>query len=316
MQNKQPSRAGTTPGPFEFENMKTRLALSPHLTAILQALLVTFLWSTSWVLIKFGLKDIPAITFAGLRYTLAFMALLPFALRRAEVDKLRRLPRGLWLRLILLGVLYYAVTQAAQFLGLQYLPAITNTLLLSFSSVLVAGLGIVFLSEQPTRVQWLGGGLYLAGVGLYFYPLNMPAGQAVGFLIVGIGVLANAFSSVLGRSVNRGRILEPATVTIVTMGIGAALLLLSGLVFQGLPRLSWQNWIIIAWLAVVNSAFAFTLWNHTLRTLSAVESSIINNTMLFQIALLAWAFLGERPGALAIAGMLVAAVGTLLVQRK
>lgn len=45
---------------------------SPHTRAVLQALLVTFLWSTSWVLIKIGLADIPALTFAGLRYVLAF----------------------------------------------------------------------------------------------------------------------------------------------------------------------------------------------------------------------------------------------------
>ena len=37
----------------------------------LQALFVTFLWSTSWVLIKIGLDQIPALPFAGLRYTLA-----------------------------------------------------------------------------------------------------------------------------------------------------------------------------------------------------------------------------------------------------
>ena len=36
-------------------------------TAVLHALLVTFLWSTSWVLIKLGLQNIPALTFAGLR---------------------------------------------------------------------------------------------------------------------------------------------------------------------------------------------------------------------------------------------------------
>ena len=43
---------------------------SPHVRAVVQALFVTFFWSTSWVLIKFGLKDIPALPFAGLRYTL------------------------------------------------------------------------------------------------------------------------------------------------------------------------------------------------------------------------------------------------------
>ncbi len=50
---------------------------SPHGKAVLQALFVTFLWSTSWVFIKLGLTDIPALTFAGLRYSLAFLCLLP-----------------------------------------------------------------------------------------------------------------------------------------------------------------------------------------------------------------------------------------------
>ena len=45
--------------------------------AILLALFVTFLWSTSWILIKIGLKEIPALTFAGLRYLLGFFFLLP-----------------------------------------------------------------------------------------------------------------------------------------------------------------------------------------------------------------------------------------------
>jgi drug/metabolite transporter (DMT)-like permease len=35
--------------------------LSPHVRAVLQALFVTFLWSTSFVLVKIGLQDIPAL---------------------------------------------------------------------------------------------------------------------------------------------------------------------------------------------------------------------------------------------------------------
>jgi drug/metabolite transporter (DMT)-like permease len=76
------------------------------------------------------------------------------------------------------------------------------------------------------------------------------------------------------------------------------------------------SWAIVLWLAVVNSALAFTLWNRTLRTLSAMESSIINNTMLFQIAALAWMFLGEELGWREVAGMVLAAAGILAVQLR
>ena len=47
-----------------------------HLQAVLTALFVTFLWSTSWVLIKLGLRaSLPTVTFAGLRYGLAWVFL-------------------------------------------------------------------------------------------------------------------------------------------------------------------------------------------------------------------------------------------------
>src|SRR3712207_6285326 len=95
-----------------------------HLAAVLQALLVTFLWSTSWVLIKFGLDDLPALTFAGLRYTLAFLCLLPFLVHPARRADIRSLSHADWTRLGALGLLFYAVTQGAQFVGLAYLPAI------------------------------------------------------------------------------------------------------------------------------------------------------------------------------------------------
>ncbi len=47
--------------------------------AVLQALLVTFLWSTSWILVKIGLDDLDLqpLSFGGLRYALAGLILLP-----------------------------------------------------------------------------------------------------------------------------------------------------------------------------------------------------------------------------------------------
>lgn len=285
-----------------------------HLAAVLQALLVTFLWSTSWVLIKIGLQDIPALPFAGLRYTLAFATLLPFALFSGQLEPLRRLPVKAWVRLILLGLLFYSVTQGAQFLSLFYLPAVTSSLLLSFTTILVALLGMFLLKEHPTAAQWGGTALYLAGVVVYFRPLSLPRGEVIGLIVAGVGMVANALSSVLGRHVNRAGELTPMAVTVASMGIGGIVLLGSGLLVQGLSHLTLTHWAIVLWLAVVNSAFAYTLWNHTLRTLSAVESSMINNTMLVQIAVLAWLFLDEPLTWSKGVGIALAALGTVVVQ--
>lgn len=288
----------------------------PYLRAVLQALLVTFLWSTSWVLIKIGLTDIPPLPFAGLRYSLAFLCLLPLALRPARLTSLRSLSGRGWARLAILGLLFYAVAQGAQFLGLAYLPSVTVSLLLNFTTVVVALLGMVLLAERPTALQWGGVGLSVIGNVLYFYPVSLPASQVLGFIAVAVGVLANAGSSILGRRINRGGDLHPLDVTMVSMGIGAIVLLVTGVLTQGLPHLSPLNWALIGWLAVVNTAFAFTLWNHTLRTLSAVESSIINNTMLVQIAVLAWLFLGEQLTWQEGIGMALAGLGALIVQLR
>lgn len=288
--------------------------MTPHTTAVLQALLVTFLWATSWVLIKIGLTGIPALTFAGLRYTLAFLCLLPFGLRAANRTYIRRLTGRDWLQLTGLGILVYTLTQGAQFAALVYLPSTTLSLLLSFSAVVAALLGIILLREQPRWMQWFGVGIYLLGVLIYFWPVLIPTEQALG-LIIGLGgVLSNALGAVFGRFMNRSAGLPAIVITLVSMGIGSVLLLSIGLVTQGLPPLSLTNVLIIVWLAVVNTAFAFTLWNHTLRTLTAIESSIINNMLLPQIAILAWIFLGETFPLEKGIGMAVATAGILIVQ--
>lgn len=294
----------------------TGRAAPGHRRAVLQALFVTFLWATSWVLIKIGLRDIPALTFAGLRYFLAFTLLLPLALRPHYLRRLRRLPRASWLQLTALGVLFYAVTQGAQFVGLSYLPAVTVNLLLSFSSVTVALMGVPLIGERPRRHQWLGILLALAGALVYFLPLNIPAAEIIGYAVVIAGVLANAGSSLIGRDVNRRAELPPLLVTVVSMGIGASLLLAAGWASQGIPALSLQGWAIVGWLAAVNSAFAFTLWNRTLRTLSAVESSVIAGTLIVQIPILAVIFLGEQVTLQQALGLLLAAIGAVVVQLR
>lgn len=288
---------------------------SSHLRALLQALLVTFIWSLSWVLIKIGLAGIAPLTFAGLRYTLAFACLLVITLRspsdRAQLWALRR---GAWGRLALLGVVYYALTQGAQFAALAYLPSATLSLLLNFTPLAVAILGLLLLNERPTPRQYAGIALCLLGILIYFVPISLPAQQGIGLLIGIFGMLANALSSILGRHTNRDSHLSARVVTTVSMGVGGALLLVGGLTGEGTPQLGAGAWALVIWLALVHTAFAFTLWNRTLRILTAIESSLINSLMLVQIALLAWIFLGEAISPKGIIGLGCAVVGVFAVQ--
>jgi drug/metabolite transporter (DMT)-like permease len=129
-----------------------------HLTAVLLALFVTFLWSTSWILIKIGLKaELPPITFAGIRYTLAFLCILPLVLfNREHRQTIRELLKPKWMELIILGVVYYTLTQGAQFVGLSLLPASTLTLLLNFSPIFIALYSMFNMHERTSLLQWGG----------------------------------------------------------------------------------------------------------------------------------------------------------------
>ena len=285
---------------------------SPRSRAILLALFVTFLWSTSWVLIKFGLDDIPPLTFAGLRYFLAFLALIPAYVRSNSKTPVRELSRFDWWYLIGLGLIYYTVTQGTQFLALSFLPAITLSLLLNGTAIVVAVLGICFSFQRDGLI--CDSVSVDIGALLFFYPFVIPTGQTIGYLIAAVNVLATSMASIMGRGINRQARIHPLTVTLVSMGVGSIILLGSGLFVEPLPSFNLRSWAIILWLAVVNTAFAFTLWNLTLRTLSAMESSVINNTMLIQITILAWLFLGETLTWIEAIGLVLAALGALLVQ--
>jgi drug/metabolite transporter (DMT)-like permease len=287
-----------------------------HLPAVLQALFVTFLWSTSWVLIKFGLRaDLPPVTFAGLRYTAAALCLLPFTLLNpTHRQTLRGLSPRTWWELIALGIVFYTLTQGAQFVSLSFVPSATLSLLLNFSPIFIAFYGIASQSERTSLTQWGGILVTVLGALIYFLPLSIEGSQLPGLLAGLVAVSANATSSVFGRYINTQEKLNPLVVTSVSMGIGGVLMLVIGIFTQGMGTLTFSQWAIIGWLAVVNTALAFTLWNKSLQTLTAVESSIINGTMLPQIAILAWIFLDEPLGGKEILGLGFVLLGTSIVQ--
>ncbi|MEA2027043.1 MAG: DMT family transporter, partial [Chloroflexota bacterium] len=150
--------------------------------------------------------------------------------------------------------------------------------------------------------------------GALLYSAGDLGGTAIGMIAAIVALGANVSAALLGRSVNRSGRLPAIAITAVSMAVGAGVLVFIAIGFEGIPEVSLRGWLIIAWLAVVNTAFAFTLWNLSLQRLTAVESASINNTMLVQIALLAWLFLGEAPGPFGLLGIALVSGGVYLVQ--
>jgi drug/metabolite transporter (DMT)-like permease len=201
-------------------------------------------------------------------------------------------------------------------LGLDYLPAITVSLLLSFTPILVLIIAVFTIREKPSFLQIVFVLAALVGALLYFIPslnLDVTTSIIIGLIVVIIGVLANAISTIIGRSINQKKVLSPLVITAVSMFIGSIVLLIVGFIREGFPSISLLGVGYILWLSVVNTALAFTLWNHAMQRLRAVEISIINNTMLFQITILAVIFLSERPTPLEWGGLAIVAISGLLL---
>ena len=287
-----------------------------HVVATWTALLVTVLWSTSWVLIRFALDDgtVGPLTLAGARYGLAAAILAAGVGLRPRLRRQVRTAATTGIgRIVALGVVFYAVTQGAQFVAIATQPAATTSLLLSATPLLVTAVSVSALGERPAPRQLAGAAVIVVGAWLYFS--GDLGGTLVGMVAAVLGLVANAVSAVLGRAVNRDTDMEAVVITTLSMAIGAVLLVAVGLVVEGPPRLDVEAVAIVVWLAVVNTAVANTLWNRSLRHLSAVESAGINNTMLVQIALLAWIFLDESPGLLGVAGILATSLGVFLTRQ-
>jgi len=286
-----------------------------RLVPISEALLVTFLWSTSYILIKLGLEEINPLAFAAYRYALASAALMALTLCRYK-ETFKGINYKQATGFLALGFTGYFVAQGLQFLGLYYLRPVTVTFILNLTPIFVLAFSAAFLKEKPSLRQFLGIVLTLGGVLVFFYDSLQASGEAVGILITlasGIGWAAYLFLSRHYLRLNRENVI---VLTVCSMTLGALMLLGTTALTGNITNVSFGGWAIIAWLSIMNTAAAFALWNHALKTLKAYEQSILQNTMLIQITLLSVMFLDEQLTLQKVLGMAMVFIGALTVQLK
>ena len=291
--------------------------------AICFALLVTILWSSSWVFIKIGLKNIPPLQFAGMRYFLAFCVLIPFVFHFQKQKLVDTLKTAKLKSLLLLGFVMYFLSQGSQFLSLKYFPPMFIALTLNTSPLVIALIQLVVFKQKISFKQFLGILICLFGAFIYIQPkisqsfsaiIGAPDFNMFYFVAPLVCLLSNSASSLLGRHLNKDLNSSSMIITFVSMGFGSLLLLTISSFFESLVMLSWNEIFILLFLAVINTAFAFSLWNYTLKYLSSVESSVINNTMLVQIAILAYIFLDQNISIIDVFALVTASVGAIVVQ--
>jgi len=283
--------------------------------ALAEAFLVTFLWSTSYVLVKIGLREINPLTLVTYRYVIASLVLLLVWCSRGGLS-LRRLNRRKLTSVFLLAFTGYFIAQGLQVIVLSYLPVTTNAVILNLSPIIVLTLGIVFLGERPSPAQFVGIVTALLGVLAFFSEGVSATSEVFGLALALVSGLGWATYMVLSRYYLRGGREDVLWFTTMSMALGSLMMLLPTATTGNLTGVSLGGWAIILWLSLVNTSLAFVLWNRALRVLKAYEQSVLQSSMIVQSSLLAMIFLGERLTPLMMLGMALVIVGVLIVQLR
>jgi drug/metabolite transporter (DMT)-like permease len=223
-------------------------------------LTLCLVWSSTWLAIKIGLRDLPPISFVAIRFVIAVVVLVVVSVGRVGL-----LPkRGSdYLVLAFTGVLMFGFNYPLLFWGEKYVSS-------GLAAVLQASIpifGMIFahwlLPEEPVRWQrMLGAIVALGGVGLICGRLFDRSGLLAFWGGVGIvfGAATAAFSNVL---LKKRRIdIAPAMLAAWQMIFGVIPLLALGFVIDGNPlHFHWSGtaWFCLLYLAIIGSALTFLL---------------------------------------------------------
>lgn len=279
--------------------------------AIFEAVLVNVIWASSFIFVKLALKELGPLTIGGLRYFIGFLILLPFMLRKG--GRFSTSPR-IWLQLLFIGLSAYTIGNGAMFWSLKFLPATTVSFMMGMITLLILFGSILWLHEIPNRLQTAGIIVTLAGTAMFF-SIGLKPGEPLGVAILSIGLIAFTLFGVLGRDAARGQKVDTLALTAIPLALGGGLLLLIALPLEGLPHASPGTWGMVLWLAVINTALGYILYNHSLQVLTAFEMNVMLNLSPVLTAIMGWFLLSERLTVWQWIGMVVVIVGVALVQR-
>lgn len=276
--------------------------------ALLEALLVVALWSASPILVQSALTHLSPAQVAGARYFGASLALLPLAAVHSR-GWLRGLTRREWLRLAAMGVISYSIGNSLFFWGLEALTPTTSSFLLNALPLMTLLIGIPWLGERPNRWQVLGVALALVG-GAVFFGARPELSRVWHVVATLLGALCMSFFGVMNRQFARSSSVDVIGLAGVPLFFGGGLLMA-----VVPPRAADLRAVapVIVWLAVVNSALAYLLWNHALKRLKAFEISIVASLMPIGTALLSPVMVGDVVSGRGWLGIGLALVGVVLV---
>jgi drug/metabolite transporter (DMT)-like permease len=274
-------------------------------------------WSSTWLAIKIGLRDLPPISFVAIRFLIAIIVLLAVSIGRT---RLRPLRRNDYIILALTGVLMFAVNYTLLFWAELHVSSGLAAVLQATIPIFGMFFAHRILPDEPLRLQRLAGAIIaLGGVALICGRLlgfNGPLAFWGGVGVV-IGAASAAFANVLVKA--RSIQLAPAMLAAWQMIFGTAPLLVLGFAVDGNPaRFHWTAMALfcLLYLAVIGSALTFLLLYWLMPRLTVAQLQSISLITPPGAVMLGWLLGGETFPASSLLGAAFVLTGVWLIFGK
>lgn len=287
------------------------------LSTTVLAIFACLLWATPFTAIKIGLRYSTPLQFAGLRFFISGLLILPFIkdFKLKVLESRKRWRFILWVALLQTTFLY-----GLFYVGISYVPGALGAMLIGAQPLFAAIMAHIMLKND--KMSWqkiLAILLGMTGVCI----ISMGRADFVLSTTIPLGVAILILNNIVGSTGNvivsrDAKDMPPRVLASFSMIIGGAVLLLISIPFE---KPNWTSihpteyYLSLAWLAMV-SAFAITIWFGLLQRPGVKVSNL--NTWKFIIpifgAFLSWTILpNEHPDLISILGMSVIAFSLLLV---
>ena len=285
---------------------------------LLAFLALAFVWGTAFMAIKAGLSYFPPVLFAAVRFDLAAVLMLGYAIYATN----RWRPRGRdeWLLVAVGGVFIIAGYHALLFIGEQNTTSATAAVIVSLSPVLTPALARAFLpSERLSAVGVVGILLGLVGVAVLTRPTpeNLLGGDLVPKLFVFAAAVSFALGSVVSERIEAA--LPAPTMEAWSMVLGAVVLhAATALSPESLAdaEIALPGLAALLYLSVASSAIGFLIYFDLLDRLGPVEINLVSYVAPVFAALSGALLLGEIVDALTVVGFVIIFTGFVLLKRR
>ena len=280
--------------------------------------ITTLCWAGNAIVGRLAAGHIPPVTLSFLRWSLAFLIVLPFAWNHLVRDwPAIRAKLGV---MILVSVTGISAFNTLQYWALEHTTALNTLLLQSSGPLIVAVWSLILLGVRLTLAQAIGVLLSLTGVLVILLHGDLTALSNIQFnegdLIFLAAMVIFGLYSVL--TLKRPAI-HGLSFVAFTFGCGAACLiplLIWELLTRPLMALDARNLLSLFYVAVFPSTLAYLCFNRGVLLIGANRAAPFFHVVPVFGALMAIVFLGERPQLFHIIGFALVLTGVFVASRK